>query len=47
VLAAYEKAELGADFALQMARCARILRPGEYDFEKQRAILWNPPVALE
>ena len=47
VLAAYEKAELGVDFAPQMARCARILRVGEYDFEKQRAILWNPPVALE
>lgn len=45
VVAAYDKACLGPDYALQMARCARILRSGEYDYENQRAILWSPPVA--
>lgn len=43
VLAAYLKAGHGMGFALQMARCARILRPGEYDHEKLQPILWNPP----
>jgi len=43
VIQAYAKAGLDINFALQMARCARILRPGEYDHDKQRAILWNPP----
>jgi DNA polymerase-1 len=43
VLKAYAKAGLEIDFAIQMARCARILRPGEYDHNKQTPILWNPP----
>ncbi|MEB3360687.1 MAG: hypothetical protein VKI42_01030 [Synechococcaceae cyanobacterium] len=31
--------------ALQQARCARILRPGEYDLERCTPLLWEPPVA--
>ena len=31
------------DHCLKMARLARILRPGEYDFENERPILWNGP----
>lgn len=34
-------------FALQMARCARILRPGEYDFEQERPVLWNGPATTK
>jgi DNA polymerase-1 len=30
-------------FAIIQARCARILRPGEYDHSKQRPNLWSPP----
>ena len=30
-------------YALTMARCARILRPGEYDFSKEAPILWKGP----
>lgn len=44
VLEAYQKAGKSHEFALQMARCARILRPGEYDWRNKRAVLWNPPV---
>jgi len=29
--------------ALQMARCARILRSGEYDFDNERPVLWRGP----
>ena len=29
--------------ALVMARCARILRSGEYDFEEEKPILWKGP----
>ncbi len=43
VLGAYKKAGLQLDHALTMARCARILRPGEYDLEQEQPILWNPP----
>lgn len=32
-------------YALQQARCARILRTGEYDREANTPRLWNPPVA--
>jgi DNA polymerase-1 len=42
VLAAFLKADLSVDQALAQARCARILRPGEYDFETQTPRLWNP-----
>ena len=30
-------------FCLQMARVARILRPGEYDHDKEKPVLWEPP----
>lgn len=43
VLGAFEKAHLSREYALKMARCARILRPGEYDMENQRVSLWMPP----
>jgi DNA polymerase-1 len=42
VLVAYVKAGQTVDQALAQARCARILRPGEYDFETQTPRLWNP-----
>ena len=44
VLEAYLKAGLTEEYALQMARCARILRKGEYDISKQLPVLWEPPV---
>lgn len=43
VATAYMKAGHDIDFAVQMARCARILRAGEYDHENERPILWSPP----
>ena len=43
VLAQYAKAGLGADVALQMARCARILHATDYNFHEKKPILWNPP----
>lgn len=45
VLAAYAKKGLSPAYALTQARCARILRPGEYDFEAGTVRLWSPPVA--
>ncbi len=30
-------------FCLQMARVARILRPGEYDHQNEKPVLWNGP----
>jgi DNA polymerase-1 len=39
--------ELGIEpkeYALAMARCVRILRDGEYDFNTQEINLWNPIV---
>ena len=29
--------------SVQMARCARILRSGEYDFENEMPVLWDGP----
>ena len=43
VLQAYIKAGHTVDFAVRMARCARILRPGEYDHNKKTPVLWCPP----
>lgn len=45
VLASYSKKGYGQPYALQQARCARILRAGEYDLEAGTPLLWNPPVA--
>ena len=42
VVGAYEKAGLTEEDALVQARCARILRHGEYDFEKEKVKLWKP-----
>jgi len=47
VLAAYLKAGQTVDFAVRMARCARILRPGEYDHIKSQPVLWTPPRPLQ
>jgi DNA polymerase-1 len=41
VVVAYMKAGQTVDQALAQARCARILRPGEYDFETQTPRLWT------
>ena len=43
-LRAYAKAGHSLEFALQMARCARILRPDEYDHVRNQPILWQPPI---
>ena len=32
---------------LSMARCARILRMGEYDKIHEQPVLWNPPMGLQ
>jgi DNA polymerase-1 len=42
VVQAYEKAGLTLDDAIRNARLARILRPGEYDFDLHQPILWTP-----
>jgi DNA polymerase-1 len=42
VLQTFLKAGQTEEYALAQARCARILRPGEYDFETQTPRLWNP-----
>ena len=43
VLAAYDKAGFGPDYALTMARLARICQRDDYNFKKKEVILWNPP----
>lgn len=42
IVQAYEKAGLTEDDALRNARLARILRPGEFDYENNEPILWTP-----
>jgi DNA polymerase-1 len=42
VLCCFLKAGQAEEYALAQARCARILRPGEYDFETQTPRLWTP-----
>lgn len=42
---AYEKAGFDERYAITQARCARILRPGEYDHQRGIPLLWKPPVA--
>lgn len=42
VLEAYAKQDLDEDFALSQARCARILRRGEYDWLADEVKLWSP-----
>jgi DNA polymerase-1 len=45
VLKAYDKKGYGEAYAITQARCARILRAGEYDLTAGAPLLWNPPVA--
>lgn len=42
IVKAYEKAGLTEADALVQARCARILRASDYDFNKKEPILWTP-----
>ena len=42
VVAAFKAAKLTEQDALTMARLARILRAGEYDFETKEVTLWEP-----
>jgi DNA polymerase-1 len=42
VVAAYEKAKQTEDDAIIQARCARILRASDYDYQNKRPILWTP-----
>lgn len=42
VVQAYAKAGFGEDYALLMARMARILRAEDYDFERKKVKLWVP-----
>ncbi len=46
IVAAYVKAGLSEAVALQMARCARILRHSDYDHINKKVILWTPPSSL-
>lgn len=43
VVGAYQKAKLGEAVALINARCARILRHGDYNLETGEVTLWTPP----
>jgi len=43
VLLAFKRAGFGAEFALTQARCARILRAEDYNFETGQPKLWEPP----
>ena len=45
ILKAYADKGLDADFALQQARLARILRSTDYDFKTKAPILWSPTAA--
>lgn len=47
IVGAYEKKGLTEKDALIQARCARILRPGEYDHERGIPKLWKPPLRLQ
>lgn len=42
VVDAYARAGFGEEYALTMARLARILRNGEYDFNTKKVTLWKP-----
>lgn len=44
VLDAYVSKGLDADAAVVQARCARILRACDWDFQEKRVRLWSPPV---
>lgn len=42
VVRTYEDRGLGYQDALTQARCARILRASDYDFDNKKPILWSP-----
>jgi DNA polymerase-1 len=42
IVSAYHKVGLREKDALQQARCARILRHGDYDFKQGKVKLWTP-----
>ena len=44
VLMTFLKAGFDLDYAISQARCARILRPGEYDLETRSPQMWVPPI---
>lgn len=44
VVAAYESKGFTADDALVQARCARILRHTDWDFQARKVRLWTPPI---
>ena len=46
VVEAYMKAGPNENVALTQARCARILRGNEYDFENHQEIPWEPTVSV-
>lgn len=46
VVQTYEKQGYGEEYALTMARLARICRRDDYDFTKKEVILWEPPKKL-
>ena len=43
VLKRYEMNNLDYKYALMQARLARIIRSTDYNFERKRPILWQPP----
>lgn len=45
VLGAFAKKGFGEPYVIAQARCARILRAGEYDLTAGTPLLWSPPVA--
>lgn len=46
VYSAFFKAGHDIGYTLSQARCARILRHGDYDYDKKEPKLWNPPSTL-
>ena len=44
VVEAYKKAGRTEQDAVIQARCARILRHGEYDWDRRMPLLWRPPL---
>jgi DNA polymerase-1 len=47
IVQAYEKAGMTEEDALRNARLARILRPGEFNFETNEPILWTPSASRD
>lgn len=45
IVAAYKKAGLSEEVALENARVARICRAEDYSFKEKKVKLWNPPSA--